>query len=74
MTITRAPDCLLLALSCREEMMMSDQRTTEDAAKDSLPGNDPEVNKSPGDKAAPPSIDEGDPKTKDDGSGTSETD
>lgn len=53
---------------------MSDQRTTEDAAKDSLPGNDPEVNKSPGDKAAPPSIDEGDPKTKDDGSGTSETD
>lgn len=53
---------------------MPDPKSTEDAAKESLPGNNPEVNKTAGDKPAPPSIDEGDPATKDDGSGTSETD
>jgi hypothetical protein len=53
---------------------MPDTKSTEDAAKESLPGSDPEVNKTAGDKPAPPSIDEGDPATTDDGSGTSETD
>ena len=54
--------------------MMAEERSTEAAAKQSLPGKNPDVNKAPGDQPAPPSIDEGDPKTKDDGSGTSETD
>lgn len=53
---------------------MSDPKSTEDAAKESLPGSDPDVNTTPGDKPAPPSLDEGDPASKDDGSGTSETD
>jgi hypothetical protein len=53
---------------------MPDPKSTEDIAKESLPGNNPEVNKTAGDKPAPSSIDEGDPATKDDGSGTSETD
>jgi hypothetical protein len=53
---------------------MSNPKSTEEAAKDSLPGDNPDVNTMAGDKASPPSIDEGDPATKTDGSGTSETD
>ena len=53
---------------------MSKPTSTEEAAKESLPGDDPEVNSTAGDKPAPPSIDEGDPATTNDGSGTSETD
>ncbi len=53
---------------------MPEPKSTEDAAKESLPGANPEVNKTAGDEPAPPSIDEGDSATKDDGSGTSETD
>ena len=69
-----APDRQYQALVAREEPIMTDTKSTEQAAKDSLPGSDPEVNKAPVDSPKPPSIDEGDPKTKDDGSGTSETD
>ena len=57
-----------------EEPIMSKPTSTEEAAKESLPGNDPEVNSTAGDKPAPPSIDEGAPATTNDGSGTSETD
>lgn len=53
---------------------MPNPKSTEKAAKESLPGNNPEVNKTAGDKPAPRSIDEGGPATKDDGSGISETD
>jgi hypothetical protein len=53
---------------------MSDPKSTEQTAKESLPGDDAEVNTTAGDPSAPPSIDEGDPATTDDGSGTSETD
>ena len=68
------PELCLEALELREEKQMPDTKSTEDTAKESLPGSDPEVNKTAGDKPAPPSIDEGDPATTDDGSGTSETD
>ena len=53
---------------------MSNPKSTEAAAKDSLPGHDPDVNTTAGDKPSPASINEGDPATKTDGSGTSETD
>lgn len=47
---------------------MSDPKNTEEAAKDSLPGRDPEVNEAPGDKPASKSRAEGQAKTGTDGS------
>lgn len=53
---------------------MPTTKSTGDAVKESLAGNNPEAIETADSKPSPPSIDEGDPATKDDGSGTGETD